>query len=129
MTRILLVEPDEETDRGAVGTLREDGVDVLDVPDGRDLLQRVRAVLSAGDRGTPTAVLAGVRPTSPSCADVLRAVREADQDLPVILAAPRTDLEGRAAAYRLGADAVVDEPLDPDQVLAALQIVLMQRPD
>ena len=127
--RILLVERDDEMRRGVAGTLREDGFEVLDLGDGRELLQRVRAVLGADDGKTPTAVVAGSCSTAPACLDVLSAVRDADRDVPVILATAPADRASGAEAYRLGADAVVDEPLDPDQVLAALELVLAQRSD
>ncbi|MBI5487888.1 MAG: response regulator transcription factor [Deltaproteobacteria bacterium] len=129
MTRILLVESETQSGRGVAGTLRDDGFDVLDFRDGRDLFQRVRAALGAGEEATPTAVVADVSSGAPCCGQMLRAVRDSDLPVPVILAAPPADRDGRAAAYRLGADAVVDRPLDPDQVLAALELVLMHRAD
>jgi len=129
MTRILLVEPESQTGRGVAGTLRDGGFDVLDFRDGRDLFQRVRAALGSGDGATPTAIIADVGSPTPCCGQMMRAVRDSDLPVPVILAAPRADTDGRASAYRLGADAVVDRPLDADQVLAALELVLTHRAD
>ncbi|MBI5501401.1 MAG: hypothetical protein HY907_14240 [Deltaproteobacteria bacterium] len=129
MTRILLVESESQAGRGVAGTLRDDGFDVLDFRDGRDLFQRVRAALGTCDDATPTAVVADVCSQTPCCRQMLHAVRDSDRPVPVILAAPPADCDGRAAAYRLGADAVVDRPLDPDQVLAALELVLLHQAD
>ncbi|MFI5308325.1 MAG: response regulator [Polyangiales bacterium] len=113
--RVLLAEDDQEMRRMLAATLRKDGCDVVEVCDGRELLQWLTAnrLKNGPDEGLDL-LISDVRLPGHGGLDVLAGMRWADWRVPVVLITGFADAATHAEARRLGASALFDKPFDLD---------------
>jgi DNA-binding response OmpR family regulator len=129
MTRVLLADRDDAERRFIAQALRDDGFEVWDSPDARELLERARTTLPPPGTDVPAALVADVAAPETADFDLMAEVREGDFPFPVILALPAGACGARADTLRLGADAVIDGPLELDALLSAIERVRSGRED
>lgn len=124
---ILLAEDDDELRRLLADTLVEDGCTVFSASDGRGLLAMLSAV-SRGELPMPWLVLSDVR--MPECGgmEILKALRLAEWDVPVLLITAFGDLDLHREAGRRGATLILDKPFDLDLLVHAVR-ALAEKPN
>ena len=126
--RVLLAEEDRETRRLIASALRRDGHQVLEARDGVKLLELIgEALVDREGAGVPDIIISDIRLPRRSGLEVLAGLRREDWTTPVILIAPFKDAETNAEAYRLGADVVLETPLDVDDVRLAVRTLIAIR--
>jgi CheY-like chemotaxis protein len=129
MTRVLLADRDDAERRFIAQALRDDGFEVWDSPDARELLERARTTLPPPGTDVPSALVADVPAPEAADLDLMAEVRESDFPFPVIVALPATASGARAETLRHGADAILDGPLELDALLSAIERVRSGRED
>ena len=82
------------------------------------------AKLAAGD--VPRALISDIRMPGASGLDLLRQVKEAHPDLPVIIMTAYSDLDSAVAAFQGGAFEYLPKPFDVDQAVALVRRALEQ---
>ncbi len=84
--------------------------------------------LVSGNGGPVDVVVSDIRMPGASGLDLLAGLRRDDWTTPVVLITAFGDPGGRhAEAYRLGADAVLDKPLDVDDLRLVVQTLVSMR--
>ncbi len=119
--RILVIEDDAAIRRGILASLRFNGYDTLEAADdgvGRELALRERYDLLLLDLNLPGG----------DGLDILRAVRERDTVVPVIVLTARGDEGDRVKGLKLGADDYVVKPFGASELLARIEAVLRRSP-
>jgi DNA-binding response OmpR family regulator len=119
--RILVVEDDAAIRRGILATLRFNGYDTLEAADdgvGREMALREAYDLMLLDLNLPGG----------DGLDILRAVRERDTTVPVIVLTARGDEGDRVKGLKLGADDYVVKPFSAMELLARIEAVLRRSP-
>ncbi len=109
MASVLVVDDEPSVVEVLQTYLTRSGHTVRTALDGTAALQSVR-------QERPDAVLLDLRMPGMSGLEVLRCIRETDQELPVIMLSGMLDEETRRQVYELGAHACLLKPVDP-QVL------------
>lgn len=96
--------------------LRNRGYEVLEAPSGRTALEMLDAPpdLAVLDLGLPD--MQGL--------DLLKAIRQRNESLPIIVLSSRDDEAGKVAALDLGADDYVTKPFGMDELLARMRTAL-----
>jgi DNA-binding response OmpR family regulator len=120
---VLVVEDDEDLGRLFARTLRDAGFDVHVAADGAEAL----AVLAEAERTSaalPHAMLMDVRMPRQSGLDTLRELRARGFSVPVVLVTGFGDAPLRATAIELGASAVLDKPVERDDLVSVVELVL-----
>ncbi|KYF69118.1 two-component response regulator [Sorangium cellulosum] len=125
--RVLLAEDDRELRLLLATALRRDGYEVLEARDGNHLLEIMgESLLSSG--GAPLdIVVSDIRMPGKSGLELLAGLRRDDWSTPVVLITAFGDPETHAEAYGLGADAVLDKPLDVDDLRVVVQALVRMR--
>jgi two-component system, OmpR family, KDP operon response regulator KdpE len=113
VTRILLVEDDDNLRRALTLTLRSRGHHVEEVADGR-------SALSAVGRHPLDVVVLDLGLPDVDGVDVIRRIRESD-DLPIIVLSARRDEIDKVRALDAGADDYMTKPFGVDELLARLR--------
>ncbi len=115
--RILLAEDDDEFRGFLADVLRDDGHEVVEVGDGRLLLQRIAVAVTDGDNleGIDL-VLSDVRMPHADAFEVVSGIRRAKIDVPVLLMTAFGDQNTHEQARQLGVLCVFDKPFDVDDL-------------
>ena len=123
MTRILLVE-DEENYRDPLAlSLRRDGYDVVEAQDGAAAMERFEAAGRAGGSGTIDLVLLDLmRPRLPGT-EVCRRIRRTSS-VPVIMLTAKNSAVDKIVGLEIGADDYVTKPYSYRELLARVHAVL-----
>lgn len=111
--RILVVDDEPALRRGVARMLTEQGHAVVEAEDGA-------AALRALDAGTFDAVLSDIAMPKLSGVDLLKAIRERDLDVPVVLITGAPSVETAAKAVEYGALDYLRKPADIDRVPTVL---------
>jgi DNA-binding NtrC family response regulator len=110
--RVLLAEDDDELRWVLTDFLRAEGYEVVSVPDGRTLLERLGAKVLLGEDGSADVIVSDVRMPGLTGMQVLERVRAHGWTTPVVLISAFGDPETRRLASTLGANAFVAKPID-----------------
>lgn len=96
--------------------LTANGYDVIDAPNGKTALELLgtKPDLVILDLGLPD--VGGL--------DLLRSIRQREQNLPIVVLSSRDDEAGKVAALDLGADDYVTKPFGMDELLARMRAAL-----
>jgi CheY-like chemotaxis protein len=125
--RVLLAEDDDEMRALLLFWLRQDGYDVTECRDGNDLLTRLEQSVLSGELMGFDLVLSDIRMPNGSALDVLDELYGCDGLPPTILITAFGERVIHAEARRLGAQEVIDKPLDRDVLMARIRRVLPSR--
>lgn len=125
--RVLLAEDDRELRLLLATALRRDGYEVLEAHDAKHLLELMGEALVSGNGAPVDVVVSDIRMPGASGLDLLAGLRRDDWTTPVVLITAFGDPETHAEAYRLGADAVLDKPLDVDDLRQVVQTLVSMR--
>ncbi|WP_437764600.1 response regulator [Sorangium sp. So ce281] len=125
--RVLLAEDDRELRLLLATALRRDGYEVLEAHDAKHLLELMGEALVSGNGAPVDVVVSDIRMPGASGLDLLAGLRRDDWTTPVVLITAFGDPETHAEAYRLGADAVLDKPLDVDDLRLVVQTLVSTR--
>ena len=104
-------------------TLREEGYDVVEIPDGGRLLVQLATHFKSVDRIPADLVISDIRMPVLSGLAMLRALRDAHWMRPVILMTAFPDDEVRRSAERLGAE-LLEKPFSMDFLRARVSAAL-----
>lgn len=114
--RVLVAEDDEEMRRLLAQALCWKGAEVLEAADGLDLWRR----FSAERHNGLDVVVTDVRMPGMSGLDALKAIRDVDEDMPVIVITAFGDYQTHHRARALGA-VVIDKPFDVDALVSSIE--------
>jgi DNA-binding response OmpR family regulator len=129
MTCVVLADGDRNARNAVAESLRHEGYVVLEAGDGGELMHRVHSCPAPDGSDTPVAVVADADLIGTCETDVRHAVFDAEFAMHLILTVARNTPTAQTSTFRYLADAVIDRPLHPDEVLAALHLVLDDRGD
>jgi DNA-binding response OmpR family regulator len=122
--RVALAEDDDVFRSRLALALREDGHDVIELRNGRELEGYLEAAALLGtDADGPDLVLSDVRMPFRSALEVLEWLARQSRRPPVILFTAFADDSLLAAARRLGAWAVFSKPFDVDDLRTAVMLM------
>ncbi|WP_438024134.1 response regulator [Sorangium sp. So ce233] len=125
--RVLLAEDDRELRLLLATALRRDGYEVLEARDGNHLLEIMGESLVSSGGAPLDIVVSDIRMPGKSGLELLAGLRRDDWSTPVVLITAFGDPETHAEAYGLGADAVLDKPLDVDDLRVVVQALVAMR--
>ena len=115
--RLVLAEDDEDMRKLLVAALRRDGYDVVEVPDGTQLVNCLTSHRLGEHAGQPiNLVISDLRMPGCSGLDVLAGLRFRNGSTPFILMTAFGDSQTNQEARRLGAAAVFNKPFDVDDL-------------
>jgi DNA-binding response OmpR family regulator len=117
MTHILLIEDNEDLAFGLQRTLEAEGYEVsvaADGPAGVEAVSRIRPALVILDLMLPG--MDGYQ--------VLRAIRQAKHEMPVLILTARGEEADKVVGFRLGADDYVTKPFGLSELLARVNALL-----
>jgi CheY-like chemotaxis protein len=115
-TRVLLVEDDEDLRRLAAQVLRAGGYEVIEAASGLGLLAGLECTLW-GDRSEGfDVIVADIQMPDLTALEALEASGALGLETPIVLMTAYGSDAVRAAARRLGARAVLDKPLDWEEL-------------
>ena len=117
MTRILVVEDDDAVAHTVASELAADGYEVERATSGPDALRAVGTVLV-------DLVILDVMLPGHDGFRVLRTMRDAGNDTPVLVLTARRTREDKVRAFRLGADDYVTKPFDAPELVARVGALL-----
>ncbi|MEO8876802.1 MAG: response regulator [Polyangiaceae bacterium] len=120
--RVFLAEDDEPMRTLVSSMLRNEGYDVVEATNGRDMLFRIRDAVY-GTIEQPDVIVMDVRMPGYSGLAVLATLRRARWSTPVILMSAFADDDVRMAATELGATLLLDKPFDIDVLETAVAIL------
>lgn len=122
--RIVLAEDDAEMRSLLSAVMRRDGYEVVEAPDGVQLLLYLEAMSMRGDAmPRPDLLVSDIRMPGYSGLQLVAAMREAEMDLPVILVTAFSDASTRDAAHELDA-MLLDKPIDIDDLRRFVRIMV-----
>jgi CheY-like chemotaxis protein len=127
--RILVAEDDLAMRRLMAAALRTAGHRVIEASDGVDVLDRMESTIWADRQDAIGLIVSDMAMPALSGLDVLAALRSAEVRTPFILITAFGDDLVRAEAKALGASAVLDKPLDIEQLRSAVDAALRERDD
>jgi DNA-binding response OmpR family regulator len=117
MARILVVDDEPHITEVVRAYLARDGHDVLTAADGD-------AALELALKGAPDLVVLDVMLPGRSGFDVLRELRRAGCETPVLMLTARDDVIDRVAGLEIGADDYVTKPFEPRELVARASAIL-----
>jgi DNA-binding response OmpR family regulator len=120
--RILVIEDDQPIRHGILFSLRYNGFETLEAPDGKKGLE-----LALGEE-YDLLLLDLVLPGTDGL-EILRQVRARSSRVPVIILTARGDEEDRVKGLKLGADDYVVKPFSVKELLARIEAVLRRSPE
>jgi len=119
--KVLVAEPSVSISTRLVATLRGEGCDVTTTDSGEGAIARMAT--GGLDLVVLDVVLPGV-----GGVDVVRRARRAGQDVPVLFITTRDAVNVRVDCLTAGADDVVTAPVDMDELVARLTVLLRRGP-
>lgn len=117
MARILVAEDDKNANKLICAVLRKDGHETLSASDGQealDILDREHADLIVSDVMMPR--MDGL--------ELVRMLREADWDVPVLMLTARLDAETLHSGFIVGADDYLTKPADMKELVLRVRALL-----
>lgn len=123
---VLVAEDDPDSRQLVVEALREEGYQVIEVQDGRQL-SRCLSDMKGKLCPRPDLVISDIRMPGHTGLDVLAALRESDWAMPVILITAFGDQETHEEAHRLGAATVLNKPFDLEDMVDAVRSIVPAR--
>ncbi|WP_136194235.1 response regulator transcription factor [Actinomyces procaprae] len=123
MTRILLVEDEENYREPLALNLRRDGFDVVEAQDGAAAIHRFEASTAPDGPGSIDLVLLDLMLPRMSGAEVCRRIRRSSR-VPVIMLTARDAEMDKIAGLELGADDYVTKPYSYRELVARVHAVL-----
>jgi len=122
MTKILLIEDEPQTRENLALILRMEGFDAVTANNGR-------VGLEAAAREKPDLILCDVSMPELDGFGVLRALRAGPDtaSIPLIFLTARSERQDQRSGMNLGADDYIIKPVEPDDLLAAIQTRLARR--
>jgi two-component system OmpR family response regulator len=123
MKHILVVEDEPHLASGIKYNLEAEGYEVSVAGDGPTALSMVTADPMSVDLVILDLMLPGM-----SGYDVCQAIREEDNELPVLILSARTLPEDRARGFDVGADQYLHKPFDLDELLSRVRNLITRRP-
>lgn len=121
---VYVVEDDDELRRLLAESLRRAGFHVVAVECGRRMLDLVDAGMRGHIAG-PDAIVMDVRMPRCNGIDVLKSLRAADWQQPVVLITAFGDTLLHAEAAACGASIVLDKPFDIEDLVGVLDVLLL----
>jgi two-component system phosphate regulon response regulator OmpR len=118
--RVILVDDDEKLRKLLREYLEGYGFEVMGLPDGSQVLERVRSEL-------PDIVILDIMLPKRDGLDVLREIRT-ESSVPVIMLTAKGDDADRIVGLELGADDYLPKPFNPRELLARMKAVLRRLP-
>ncbi|MDP2957870.1 MAG: sigma-54 dependent transcriptional regulator [Longimicrobiales bacterium] len=115
----LVVDDEPEIREILTQILEREGIRVISAPDGHLALRQVHFA-------SPDAVLLDVRMPGLSGMDVLKKIREADDDLPVVLVTAFANLQQAVEAMKQGAYGYLAKPFDNTEVIRVTRQALSE---
>ncbi|HVC38520.1 MAG TPA: response regulator transcription factor [Candidatus Dormibacteraeota bacterium] len=116
---LLIVDDDPDTRHALATLLGSDGYHVICAPNGREALRLI------SDQ-TPDCVILDYAMPEVSGFEVLRTLREAGNDTPVVLLSAKSDSFDKISGYASGADVYVGKDEDPGVLRAAVSRLLQR---
>lgn len=123
MTRILLVEDEENYRDPLVLSLRRDGYEVVEAQDGAAAMERFEAAGRAGGPGTIDLVLLDLMLPRLPGTEVCRRIRRTSS-VPVIMLTAKNSEVDKIVGLEIGADDYVTKPYSYRELLARVHAVL-----
>jgi two-component system OmpR family response regulator len=120
--RILIVEDEEALARGLRLNFELEGYEPIVCGDGRSALE----ILEADDHGVNLVLLDLMLPGM-SGYEVCRAIRERDDQLPILVLSARTLAEDKIQAFDLGTDQYMTKPFALPELLSRVRNLLSRR--
>jgi DNA-binding response OmpR family regulator len=117
MTRILLIEDNEDLAFGLQRTLEAEGYDVTVAVDGPAGIAQVEQV-------APTLVILDLMLPGMDGYQVLRSIRQGGYQMPVLILTARGEEADKVIGFRLGADDYVTKPFGLSELLARVNALL-----
>lgn len=118
--RVLVAEDDPDMRRLVATLLRMAGHKVIEASDGTDVVDRLESTIWREHPELIDVIVSDVEMPGLSGLDVLATLRCSNRTTPVVLITAFGNESIRAEARELGAAAVLDKPLDPDALKAAV---------
>ena len=118
--RVLMAEDDAPLRTMMAAALRRAGCEVTEATDGAQMLALLEEASRRGNLEAYHVIVSDVRMPNLSGIDALSALRKAQRTTPVILVTGYDTEETYATACELGAIAVLDKPIDLEQLRAAV---------
>ena len=109
-THILVVDDEEEIRKILTQILEKEGFKVITAPDGQQAMQKICFE-------APDAVLLDVRMPGLNGMEVLKKIKEIDDDLPVVLITAYADIHQAVEAMKKGAYDYLSKPFDNNEVV------------
>jgi len=125
--RVFLAEDDEEMRSLVSSTLRNDGYEVVEATNGRDMLYRIRDAVY-GTIAQPDVIVMDVKMAGYSGLAVLATLQRARWSTPVILMTAFADDDVRMASTELGAALLLDKPFDIEVLQTAVGLLSPRPP-
>lgn len=126
--RILLAEDDDAMRNMILQVLTRAGHTVVSLEDGFELADYVELIRQGGGLEAPDLILSDVRMPGRTGLEVLAQVRARGLTCPVLLLSAFADDPTREEARRLGAQALLDKPVDMDELKAAVAALCTAAP-
>ena len=117
MTLILVVEDNEDLSFGLSKSLEDAGYDVAVAEDGATAIEKAKSM-------TPSLVVLDLMLPDMSGYDVLKALRRAKIEAPVVILTAKGAETDKLHGFRLGADDYVTKPFSVSEVLARVSVHL-----
>jgi DNA-binding response OmpR family regulator len=122
--RILIAEDDPDMRGMLASTLRNDGYDVVEAPNGAALLEEVSMLLFRGQAVPVDVIISDERMPGMLGSEVLAGLRDSHWPTPFILITAFGDRDTHQRALSLGARAVFDKPFDLDELKETILRIL-----
>ena len=120
--RVLLAEDDDDLRAGLSAALGERGYDVVAVPSGKAVLERIgEAMLLEHGDGLPDVIITDVRMPGVTGMQILEGVRARGRGIPIVIISAFGDDETRDVARSMGATAFLDKPFDVGELESVLE--------
>lgn len=119
--RVLLVEDDEDMRRLVARVLQKGGYEVVEAGSGLGLLARLECTLWGDRSETFDVIVADIQMPDLTALEALEASGSPGLDTAIVLMTAYGDEDVRAEAHRLGAMAVLDKPLDWEELGTAVR--------
>jgi DNA-binding response OmpR family regulator len=110
--RVLIATEDRAMRRAMATTLKRDGYEVMQASDGSRLLDIIATSMIRSPNEMPDIIISDDEMPRCSGMTVLAGLRKNDWVTPIVLISPPEDEAAHEKAYRLGADAVLDKPVE-----------------
>jgi DNA-binding response OmpR family regulator len=117
MAKVLVVDDEKNIVELAKLYLTKEGYDVISAADGAEALQKVKAQ-------RPALVILDIMLPQVDGWEVCRRLRQAEDDVPIIMLTARGDDVDKIVGLELGADDYVVKPFNPRELVARVKAVL-----